>query len=542
MPTDASAPARPLTSGARDSAPAFSPDGRWLAYLSAEPGGKPQVHLLPTAGGAPRRLSDQPLGAGGPVWSPDSRRLAWVARVPEQGRYGTAEGVGSEAEPPRLITSLQVPARTASASCSTGPATSSCSTCRPTRRRRRAAARSRCRSPTGTPTTPTSPGARTAPSWPSSPPGTSGPTATWCATCYAVRPDGSGLRRITESRSGLRAARLVARRRDRLRDARSPISGRTASTSSPARPLLCRVPAGGGAVEPVLDPEEHDRGDETPATVVTADGVLFGVQRRGAVELLRVPLDGGSPETLVDGRVHRPRRGRPGAASSSRPSRTTAPPGSWSRSRRAAAGCSPRSARQLAETGRLHRDGGADGDRAGRLPGARLDRRARGEGPHPVLLTDPRRPVRPVRLDAVRRDPDLRLGRLRRRPVQPARLVGLRAGARPGHPAATWARRGRRRRRSPSSTPRSEPPARRRPGRRHGRLLRRLHDDAADRPHHDRFTAAIMRAGVQRSGQLRRLLRHRLVLPRRLPRHRPRADRRAEPAGRRATGSPRRRW
>src|SRR4051812_24019827 len=107
VPTDGSASARPITTGARDSAPAFSPDGRWLAYLGAEPGAKPQVWLLPTAGGKPRRLTDHPLGAGAPVWAPDSRRLAYVARVPEQGRYGTIEGVGPEAEPPRLITTLQ---------------------------------------------------------------------------------------------------------------------------------------------------------------------------------------------------------------------------------------------------------------------------------------------------------------------------------------------------------------------------------------------------------------------------------------------------
>src|SRR3954470_11730849 len=107
VPTDASAPARPLTSGHRDSAPAFSPDGRWLAYLSAEPGARPQVWLLPTAGGAPRRLTDHHLGAGAPVWSPESRRLAYVARVPEEGRYGTADGVTPSAEPPRLITTLQ---------------------------------------------------------------------------------------------------------------------------------------------------------------------------------------------------------------------------------------------------------------------------------------------------------------------------------------------------------------------------------------------------------------------------------------------------
>src|SRR3954463_14137178 len=107
VPTDGSAPARPLTSGGRDSAPAFSPDGRWLAYLSAAPGERPQVHVLPTSGGAPRRLTSCRLGAGAPVWSPDSRRLAFVARVPERGRYGPVEGVGPEAEPPRLITTLQ---------------------------------------------------------------------------------------------------------------------------------------------------------------------------------------------------------------------------------------------------------------------------------------------------------------------------------------------------------------------------------------------------------------------------------------------------
>src|SRR4051812_35097169 len=107
VPTDGSAPARPITEGHRDSAPASSRDGGWIASLSAEPKGNPQVHVLATAGGAPRKLTDHPLGAGAPVWSPDSRRLAYTARVPEPGRYGTVEGVGSEAEPPRLITTLK---------------------------------------------------------------------------------------------------------------------------------------------------------------------------------------------------------------------------------------------------------------------------------------------------------------------------------------------------------------------------------------------------------------------------------------------------
>jgi dipeptidyl aminopeptidase/acylaminoacyl peptidase len=97
---------RRLTRGHRDTAPAVSPDGRWLAFLRAEPKGKPQVHVLELGGGEPLRVTDQPLGAGEPRWSPDSRRLAYVARVPEPGRYGTEEGVGPDAEPPRLVTTL----------------------------------------------------------------------------------------------------------------------------------------------------------------------------------------------------------------------------------------------------------------------------------------------------------------------------------------------------------------------------------------------------------------------------------------------------
>jgi dipeptidyl aminopeptidase/acylaminoacyl peptidase len=63
----------------------------------------------------------------------------------------------------------------------------------------------------------------------------------------------------------------------------------------------CRADAAGGPLEPLLDPELHHRGDETPATVLADGAVLVGVERRGSVELLRVPLDGGEPEALVDG-------------------------------------------------------------------------------------------------------------------------------------------------------------------------------------------------------------------------------------------------
>jgi len=109
MPTDGSAAPSRYTNGPKDFWPRYSPDGRWLAFLRAgeDDGAKPQIHVMPVAGGEPRRLTDQPLGVERLVWSPDSTRIAFVARVPEPGRYGTDEDVPPGKEPPRRITSLQ---------------------------------------------------------------------------------------------------------------------------------------------------------------------------------------------------------------------------------------------------------------------------------------------------------------------------------------------------------------------------------------------------------------------------------------------------
>lgn len=96
--------ARRLTVGPHDGAPAFSPDGRWLAFLRPGPGGHAQLHLLPMDGGAAFPITDLPVGAGNPVWSPDSQRIAFAARVPEPGRY--LPGGSPAKEPPRRITKL----------------------------------------------------------------------------------------------------------------------------------------------------------------------------------------------------------------------------------------------------------------------------------------------------------------------------------------------------------------------------------------------------------------------------------------------------
>lgn len=68
--------AQPLTHGDwADTAPAWHPDGRSLAFLSTREG-KPQVYRLALPGGQAARLTALPQGCAGPlVWSPDGQRL-----------------------------------------------------------------------------------------------------------------------------------------------------------------------------------------------------------------------------------------------------------------------------------------------------------------------------------------------------------------------------------------------------------------------------------------------------------------------------------
>jgi dipeptidyl aminopeptidase/acylaminoacyl peptidase len=296
VPTDGSASARPLTSGSLDSAPAFSPDGRWLAYLGAESGGRPQIWLLSTAGGAPRRLTDHHLGAGAPALAPDSRRLAYVARVPEQGRYGTADGVGPAAEPPRLIMTLKyrldgvgfLTDRPSQVFVLDLPADFEDDTAPQPEPVQVTAGTEDCVDVTWRPD--------------------GGELAFVSARharaevdlvrdVYVIAPDGSGLRRVTTSEGD---CALPAYGPDgRLYVTAVPDLGPDGVDFVARQAVPCWVDD--GALRPLLDPALHHRGDETPATVLSDGGVIVGVQREGAVDLLRVPADGGPAETLIEG-------------------------------------------------------------------------------------------------------------------------------------------------------------------------------------------------------------------------------------------------
>ena len=62
--------------------PRWSPDGRYLAFLSARNEGTKQVYLLNRLGGEAEKLTDTPQDVEDFRWSPDGRRLVLVLRDP----------------------------------------------------------------------------------------------------------------------------------------------------------------------------------------------------------------------------------------------------------------------------------------------------------------------------------------------------------------------------------------------------------------------------------------------------------------------------
>ena len=104
-PADGSAPARRFTEGPADNSPRWSPDGRWLAYISTgdEGAGRAHVRLAPLDGGVPARLGDLPGPVSELAWSPDSTRIVVVCRV---GVPDRAKASAAERNAPRVVRGL----------------------------------------------------------------------------------------------------------------------------------------------------------------------------------------------------------------------------------------------------------------------------------------------------------------------------------------------------------------------------------------------------------------------------------------------------
>jgi dipeptidyl aminopeptidase/acylaminoacyl peptidase len=70
--------------GVSSSHPRWSPDGKYLAFLSARNESKAQVWLLSRSGGEAQHLTDTPQDVDDFVWSPDSTRLVAILSDPSE--------------------------------------------------------------------------------------------------------------------------------------------------------------------------------------------------------------------------------------------------------------------------------------------------------------------------------------------------------------------------------------------------------------------------------------------------------------------------
>jgi dipeptidyl aminopeptidase/acylaminoacyl peptidase len=68
----------------------WSPDGKWIAFLSSRPGqvkdspaGKTQLYVMPADGGEAMQVTKMEQGVDGFDWAPDSKRVAVSAEAPE---------------------------------------------------------------------------------------------------------------------------------------------------------------------------------------------------------------------------------------------------------------------------------------------------------------------------------------------------------------------------------------------------------------------------------------------------------------------------
>jgi dipeptidyl aminopeptidase/acylaminoacyl peptidase len=78
--TDGKSPARPVTfAGQSSGRPRWSPDGRWIAFLSKRGDPHVNVWLLPADGGEAWRLTDARSSVARAEWSPDGKAIAFIA-------------------------------------------------------------------------------------------------------------------------------------------------------------------------------------------------------------------------------------------------------------------------------------------------------------------------------------------------------------------------------------------------------------------------------------------------------------------------------
>jgi tricorn protease len=73
-------------SPARDKEPRYSPDGKWIAFIS-DMSGREEIYTVPVSGGEPQKVTDLDTLKFGFSWSPNSKELAFVSSDNKLRKY-----------------------------------------------------------------------------------------------------------------------------------------------------------------------------------------------------------------------------------------------------------------------------------------------------------------------------------------------------------------------------------------------------------------------------------------------------------------------
>jgi dipeptidyl aminopeptidase/acylaminoacyl peptidase len=100
---------RLTTAASNEGSPRWSPDGRYLAFLSDrdDPHEVQQVWLLNREGGEAERMTNLPGGVSQYAWAPDSKRLALIASDPDPDSATSTTDSSARRTPPIVIDRFQ---------------------------------------------------------------------------------------------------------------------------------------------------------------------------------------------------------------------------------------------------------------------------------------------------------------------------------------------------------------------------------------------------------------------------------------------------
>ena len=107
---DGSQNLRVTTSPASESKPRFSPDGKYLSFVSSrgeEEGGDAQLWLLNRAGGEAEKVTKLKGSVSDYVWAPDGQRIALIIRDADPDSLTTAQKAKKKTAPPIVIDRFQ---------------------------------------------------------------------------------------------------------------------------------------------------------------------------------------------------------------------------------------------------------------------------------------------------------------------------------------------------------------------------------------------------------------------------------------------------